>query len=119
MGDFSRAAELFGRFAETHAGSPAAAEALFLKGAALDSANDPKGAAAAWLQAFAAEPTGPRAPDTLLGLSRVSAAGRPPSEGCVYLAELTARFPGTPQAEEAGRRMVSAGCEAAQGANGG
>lgn len=118
-GDFTGAAELFGRFAETHAGSPAAAEALFLKGAALDSANDPKGAAAAWLQAFAAEPTGPRAPDTLLGLSRVSAAGRPPSEGCVYLAELTARFPGTPQAEEAGRRMVSAGCEAAQGANGG
>lgn len=118
-GDFTRAAELFGRFAQSHAGSPAAAEALFLKGAALDSANDPKGAAAAWLQAFAAEPAGPRAPDTLLGLSRVSAAGRPPSEGCVYLAELTARFPDTPQAEEAARRMVSAGCEAAQGANGG
>ena len=112
-GDFTRAAELFGRFAETHAGSPAAAEALFLKGAALDSANDPKGATAAWLQAFAAEPTGPRAPDTLLGLSRVSAAGRQASEGCVYLAELTTRFPGTPQAEEAARRMVSAGCEAA------
>ena len=118
-GDFTRAAELFGRFAETHAGSPAAAEALFLKGAALDSANDPKGAAAAWLQAFAAEPAGPRAPDTLLGLSRVSVAGRPPSEGCVYLAELTTRFPDTPQAEEAARRMVSAGCEAAPDANGG
>ena len=117
-GDFTRAAELFGRFAQTHAGSPAAAEALFLKGAALDSANDPKGATAAWLQAFAAAPAGPRAADTLLGLSRVSAAGRPPSEGCIYLAELTTRFPATPQAEEAARRMVSAGCEAAE-ANGG
>lgn len=110
-GDFLRAADLFGRFAETHAGSPAATEALYLKGAALDSANDPKGATAAWLQAFAAEPTGPRAPDALLGLSRVSAAGRPASEGCVYLEELTARFAGTSQADEAARRMVSAGCQ--------
>lgn len=111
-GDFLRAADLFGRFAEAHAGSPAATEALYLRGAALDSAGDPKGATAAWLQAFAAEPTGPRAPDALLGLSRVTAAGRPASEGCVYLGELTARFAGTPQADEAARRMVSAGCQA-------
>lgn len=112
-GDFTRAAGLFADFARTHAGSPAATEALYLQGAALDSAGDPKGATAAWLQVFAAEPQGPRAPDALLGLSRVSAAGRPASEGCVYLEELTLRFAGTPQADEAARRSVSAGCVAA------
>ncbi|WP_134726229.1 tol-pal system protein [Paracoccus luteus] len=110
-GDFPRAAQLYGDFAATHAGSPAAAEALFLKGAALDAAADPKAATAAWLSAFAADPTGPRAPDALLGLSRVSATGRPASEGCVYLLELTTRFSGTPQADEAAKRMASAGCE--------
>ncbi|MDO5370744.1 tol-pal system protein [Paracoccus sp. (in: a-proteobacteria)] len=114
-GDFLRAADLFGRFAESHAGSPAATEARYLQGAALDSAGDPKAATAAWLQAFAAEPAGPRAPDALLGLSRVSAAGRPASEGCVYLGELASRFAGTPQADEAARRMVSAGCRADAG----
>lgn len=112
-GDFPRAAELFGAFASTHAGSPAATEALYLQGAALDSAGDAKGATAAWLQAFAAAPTGPRAADALLGLSRVSVAGRAAAEGCVYLDELIARFPGTPQADEAARRSASAGCAAA------
>ena len=111
-GDFRQAADLFGLFARAHAGSPAAAEALFLKGAALDSAGDPKGATAAWLSAFAAAPSGPRAPDALLGLSRVSAVGKAPAEGCVYLTELATRFAGTPQADEAGRRSQSAGCDA-------
>ncbi|HRO14707.1 MAG TPA: tol-pal system protein [Paracoccus sp. (in: a-proteobacteria)] len=111
-GDFAKAAELYGAFAATHAGGPKAAEALFLKGAALDSVSDPKGATAAWLQAFAADPAGPHAPDALLGLSRVSAAGRPASEGCLYLMELASRFPGTPQAAEADKRMISAGCAA-------
>lgn len=112
-GDFAQAAALFGAFAAAHAGSPAAPEALFLRGAALDSAGDAKGATAAWLQAFAAAPTGPRAPDALLGLSRVSAAGRPASQGCVYLDELTTRFAGTPQADEAAKRAAAAGCDPA------
>ena len=114
-GDFVQAADLYGQFAVTHSGSPAAAEALFLKGAALDSAGDATGATAAWLQAFAAAPTGPRAPDTLLGLARVSAVGKPATESCVYLDELTTRFAGTPQAEEAARRSEAAGCDASAG----
>lgn len=114
-GDFAQAALLFGSFAEAHAGSPAAPEALFLKGAALDSAGDAKAAVAAWLQAFAAAPAGPRAPDALLGLSRVAAAGRPAAAGCVYLSELTTRFPGTPQADEAARRSAAADCDALAG----
>lgn len=111
-GDFPLAADLFGLFARTHAGSPAAAEALFLKGAALDSAGDPKAATAAWLSAFAAAPTGPRAPDALLGLARVSVVGKPAAEACIYLTELTTRFAGTPQADEALRRSETAGCGA-------
>ncbi|MFC0811175.1 tol-pal system protein [Paracoccus panacisoli] len=113
QGDFPRAAELFAAFARTHADSPAAAEAQFLRGAALDSAGDAKGATAAWLSAFAAAPTGPRAADALLGLSRVAAVGKAPSAGCVYLTELTTRFAGTPQADEAERRSSAANCAAA------
>lgn len=113
QGDFPRAAELFAAFARTHADSPAAAEAQFLRGAALDSAGDAKGATAAWLSAFAAAPTGPRAADALLGLSRVAAVGKAPSAGCVYLTELTTRFAGTPQADEAERRSTAANCAAA------
>lgn len=114
-GEFTRAAALFGDFARQHAGSPATAEAQFLRGAALDSAGDAPGATAAWLSAFAAAPAGPRAPDALLGLSRVSAVGKAADAGCVYLAELTERFPGTPQADEAARRSVAAGCPAPDG----
>lgn len=113
QGDFPRAAELFAAFARTHADSPAAAEAQFLRGAALDSAGDAKGATAAWLSAFAAAPTGPRAADALLGLSRVAAVGKAPSAGCLYLTELTTRFAGTPQADEAERRSTAANCAAA------
>ncbi|QJD16417.1 tetratricopeptide repeat protein [Paracoccus sanguinis] len=113
QGDFPRAAELFAAFARTHADSPAAAEAQFLRGAALDSAGDAKGATAAWLSAFAAAPTGPRAADALLGLSRVAAVGKAPSAGCVYLTELITRFAGTPQADEAERRSTAANCAAA------
>ena len=113
QGDFPRAAELFAAFARTHADSPAAAEAQFLRGAALDSAGDAKGATAAWLSAFAAAPSGPRAADALLGLSRVAAVGKAPSAGCVYLTELTTRFAGTPQADEAERRSTAANCAAA------
>lgn len=111
-GDFTRAAELFGAFARAHAGSPAAAEAQFLRGAALDSAGDAQGATAAWLSSFAAAPSGPRAPDALLSLSRVAAAGKPASAGCAYLTELSTRFAGTPQAAEAERRSETAGCAA-------
>lgn len=111
-GEFAKAADLFDQFARSHTGSPAAAEAQFLRGAALDSAGDPKGATGAWLSAFAAAPAGPRAPDALLGLARVSAVGKPASAACVYLNEVTSRFAGTPQATEAQKQSDAAGCGA-------
>ncbi|MEF9603602.1 tetratricopeptide repeat protein, partial [Paracoccus sp. PXZ] len=105
QGDFRRAAELFAAIAETHVGGPLTAEALFLRGTALDSAGDLEGAGVAWLESFAANPNGPQAADALLGLSRAMSAKAGPQEGCFYLQEIVARFPDAPQAAEAERRI--------------
>ncbi|MTE00908.1 tol-pal system protein [Paracoccus sp. YIM 132242] len=109
-GDFRRAAAMFGALAETYAGGALTAEALFLRGAALDSAGDTKGAAAAWLEGFAAAPDGPRAAESLLGLARVIADDGDPTAACLYLAEIPARFPGTPPAAEAETRLSRLAC---------
>lgn len=109
-GDFRRAAEMFGAVAETHAGGPLTAEALFLRGASLDSAGDSKAAAAAWLEGFAADPDGPRASESLLGIARVIADNGDPTAACLYLAEIPARFPGSPAAGEAETRMSRLAC---------
>ena len=110
IGDFRRAAAMFGALAETYAGGALTAEALFLRGAALDSAGDTKGAAAAWLEGFAAAPDGPRAAESLLGLARVIADDGDPTAACLYLAEIPARFPGTPPAAEAETRLSRLAC---------
>lgn len=109
-GDFQRAAQLFGEVADKHAGGPLTAEALFLRGAALDSGGEPKAAAAAWLEGFAASPDGPRAAQSLLGIARVIAADGDPMAACLYLAEIPARFPGSEHAAEAERRMTVLNC---------
>lgn len=109
-GDFERAADLFGQVADKHAGGPLTAEALYLRGAALDSAGRSKDAASAWLESFAANPDGKRAAESLLGLARVIAADGDPVAACLYLGEIPARFPGTDSAAEAERRMVVVGC---------
>ncbi|WJS84745.1 tetratricopeptide repeat protein [Paracoccus sp. TOH] len=112
QGDFHRAAQLFAAIAKTHAGGPLTAEALFLRGAALDAAGDLEGAGLAWLESFAANPDGPQAADALLGLSRAMSAKGGPQEGCFYLQEITNRFPDSPQAAEAEKRKAAVGCEA-------
>ncbi|VDS07665.1 hypothetical protein PARHAE_00843 [Paracoccus haematequi] len=109
-GDFRRAADLFGTVAETHAGGALTAEALFLRGAALDSAGDAKGAAAAWLEGFSADPDGPRAAESLLGIARVIETEGDATAACLYLAEIPARFPGSPFAAEAETRMSRLAC---------
>ena len=109
-GDFRRAAEMFGAVAQTHAGGALTAEALFLRGAALDSADDSRGAAAAWLEGFAADPDGPRAAESLLGIARVIETEGDATAACLYLAEIPARFPGSPFAAEAETRMSRLAC---------
>ncbi|MBP6679090.1 MAG: tetratricopeptide repeat protein [Paracoccus sp.] len=112
QGDFRRAADLFAAIAQTHAGGPLTAEALFLRGQALDAAGDLDGAGIAWLESFAANPNGPQAADALLGLSRAMSAKGGPQEGCFYLQEINNRFPGSPQAAEAEKRLIAADCAA-------
>ncbi|MFB9221442.1 tetratricopeptide repeat protein [Paracoccus cavernae] len=111
QGDFRLAADLFAAVAKTHAGGPLTAEALFLRGAALDSAGDLEGAGAAWLESFAANPNGPQAPDALLGLSRAEATTGDAKNGCPFLLEISVRFPDAPQASEAAKRLEAVGCE--------
>ncbi|MBD9526472.1 tetratricopeptide repeat protein [Paracoccus sp. PAR01] len=113
QGDFRQAADLFAHVAQAHAGGPLTAEALFLRGAALDSAGDLSGAGLAWLESFAANPNGPQAPDSLLGLSRAMGAKGGADQGCFYLQEILARFPAAPQAAEAEKRMTDAQCASA------
>lgn len=111
QGDFRRAADLFKAVAQAHAGGPLTAEALFLRGAALDSAGDLPAAGEAWLESFAANPNGVQAPDALLGLSRAMAQVGGPHDGCPYLYEIQVRFPATHQAAEAEKRIASSGCD--------
>jgi tol-pal system protein YbgF len=111
-GDFRRAAEMFGAVAENHAGGPLTAEALYLRGAALDSAGEARAAAAAWLEGFAADPDGPRAAESLLGIARVIEADGDSTAACLYLAEIPARFSGSSQAAEAETRMSRLACGA-------
>lgn len=114
QGDFRRAAELFAAVAQNHAGGPLTAEALYLRGVALDGAGQPRAAAAAWLEGFAADPDGPRGGDSLLGIARVIADDGDAMASCLYLAEIPARFPGSPQAAEADRRMLALNCGSGQ-----
>ncbi|MDS9466486.1 tetratricopeptide repeat protein [Paracoccus sp. MBLB3053] len=118
QGDFRRAADLFAAVAQTHAGGPLTAEALYLRGAALDAAGDLTGAGIAWLESFAANPNGPQAADSLLGLSRAMSVAGGPEDGCYYLQEILARFPDAPQAVEAEKRMGDAACASAFEADG-
>lgn len=109
-GDFRRAAGMFGALATAHAGTALTAEALFQKGVALEGAGDRRAAGAAWLEGFAADPDGPRGAESLLNLSRVIAEEGDPTAACLYLAEIPARFPGTPFAAEAETRLSRLAC---------
>ncbi|SIT01297.1 tetratricopeptide repeat protein [Paracoccus saliphilus] len=109
-GDFQRAAEMFAAVAEKHAGGPLTAEALYLRGAALDNAGQPQAAAAAWLEGFTADPNSARAGDSLLGIARVIENDGDPVAACLYLAEIPARFPDSAPAIEAESRMVALDC---------
>ncbi|MDM7457752.1 MAG: tol-pal system protein [Paracoccus sp. (in: a-proteobacteria)] len=109
-GDNVRAAQLFASVAQVHAGGPLTAEALYLRGVALDRAGDGRGAATAWLEGFAADPDGARAGESLLGIARVIEEAGDGTAACLYLAEIPARFPGSAAAAEAEQRLVRLAC---------
>ncbi|MFN3526146.1 MAG: tetratricopeptide repeat protein [Paracoccus sp. (in: a-proteobacteria)] len=109
-GDNLTAAEMFSAVAETHAGGPLTAEALYLRGVALDRAGDGRAAATAWLEGFSADPDGARAGESLLGIAGVIEAQGEATAACLYLSEIPARFPGSPAAAEAEARVMRLGC---------
>ncbi|MBW7056882.1 tetratricopeptide repeat protein [Paracoccus bogoriensis] len=112
-GDTSEAARLFAQVAEAHAGGPLTAEALFLRGLALERGGDPRAAATTWLEGFAADPDGRRAGESLLGIARVIESQGDATAACLYLAEIPARFPGSAPAQEAEAALVRLGCGSA------
>lgn len=109
-GDHARAAQMFALVAKNHAGGPLTAEALFLRGRALDLSGLPRDAAAAWLEGFAADPDGVRAGASLLGIARVIEGQGDATAACLYLAEIPARFPGSPEAAEAETHLIRLEC---------
>ena len=111
QGDFRGAADLFATFAQTYPGGPLTAEAMFLRGEALQQAGDRPGAARAWLEAFSAEPQGLRAADNLLMLGRSLGDLGLQLEACATLAEVGIRFPGAPAAGQAASAMQGLGCQ--------
>lgn len=112
-GDNVVAAQLFATIAQVHAGGPLTAEALYLRGVALDRAGDSRGAATAWLEGFAADPDGARAGESLLGIAGVIEDAGDATAACLYLAEIPARFPGSAAAAEAEQRLVRLACGSA------
>lgn len=106
-GDPARAAEMFGAMAQ----GPLTAQALDARAAALRAAGDMAGAGQAWLDAFAADPAGPRAPDTMLGIASVLEAQGKTRDACGFLADLAIRFPDSTAAGDATARQAKLGCD--------
>lgn len=116
-GEWTRALAELDHLASAHAGGPLTADVLYLRGVALMESGQTEPAAQSWLTAFSAAPDGPRAPASLLALSRAMVSLGAPSDACPYLGELTRRFPATPEAAEAASLTAEASCaETAQGA---
>ncbi len=110
-GDFQGAADGFGQFVTSYPGGPLTGEAQFLQGEALGQAGDTAGSARAYLAAFSGDPTGTRAPSSLLRLGAALGLLGQTQDACVTLGEVPARFPATPEAAEAQQAMQQLGCQ--------
>lgn len=110
QGDFRGAADLFATFTQTYPGGPLTPDAGYLRGDALNRAGDVPGAARAWLDAFSADPEGPRAADNLLELGKALGALGQHNEACTSLGEVQARFPGSEAAGRVPAAKSSLGC---------
>lgn len=110
-GDFAGAAEKFANFAVAYPGGPLTGDAQFLQGEALSQAGDTAGAARAFLGAFSGDPTGARAPASLLRLGAALGLLGQTQDACVTLGQVGARFPQAPEAVEAGVAMQKLSCQ--------
>lgn len=110
-GDFAGAAEKFANFAVAYPGGPLTGEAQYLQGEALSQAGDTAGAARAFLGAFSGDPTGARAPASLLRLGAALGLLGQTQDACVTLGQVGVRFPQAPEAVEAGVAMQKLSCQ--------
>ena len=109
-GDYAQAAQLLETFTQTYPGGPMSAEAHFLRGEAEVFQGAWNRAARAYLDAFTANPEGPRAPGALFQLGRSLAQLGQTDEACLTLGEVGLRYPGDPAANQAADLRNSLGC---------
>lgn len=111
-GDHAAAAFAFGEVAEDHAGGPLFAEARFREGQELLAIGDRRGASRAWTDVFAADPSGMRAPDALLGVARITAESGQVEPACLFLSEIMLRYGELPRMAEAAQLHADLDCDA-------
>jgi tol-pal system protein YbgF len=109
-GDFAGAAAGFDTFVQTYPGSPLTQEVQFKRGEALAQAGDVAGSARAYLDAFTTDDAGEFAPESLLKLGKALGALGQTTDGCLTLAEVANRYPGSVQSEDATTAMAGLGC---------
>ncbi|HEY0275473.1 MAG TPA: tol-pal system protein YbgF [Paenirhodobacter sp.] len=110
QGDFRGAADLFAAFTQAYPGGPLTPDAGYLRGDALSKAGDMPGAARAWLDAFSADPEGPKAADNLLELGKALGTLGQHNEACTSLGEVQVRFPTSEAAGKVVAAKSSLGC---------
>lgn len=108
--DFVGAARQFAAFLETYPGSPLTGEVHFHRGEALAGQAQWKRAARAYLESFSGSPDSSAAPRALLRLGESLGRLGQQSEACITLGEVSARFPGAPEVDDAQSVMQSLGC---------
>lgn len=108
--DFQRAADLLATYGETYPGGPLVAEALVMRGKALEGLGDTREAARSYLQSYSDFPESQIAPDAvqLLGaalgkLGQIEAA-------CQTLAQVAIKYPGAAAITSAEGEMARLGC---------
>lgn len=109
-GDWADAAARMAEFAEAYPVGPLTPGAHAMRARALDRMGETTAAARAWLDAFNADPEGPRAPEALLELGRGLAGLGQRSEACIMLDEVLLRFAGGAEAEAAEAARAELGC---------
>lgn len=114
-GDHAAAAVAFGEVAENHAGGPLFSEARFREGQELLALGDRRGASRAWTDVFAADPSGPRAPDALMGVARIAADTGQPEPACLFLSEAMLRYGNLSQVADAAPLYDQLDCDSVLG----
>lgn len=110
-GDFRGAVDQLATFSATYPGSPLTVQANYLRGEALEGLGETTDAARAYLEAFSADPTGPKAPDALFKLGTSLGVIGQTQDACLTLAEVNVRFPSSPAVSDAQLAMQNLGCQ--------